>query len=421
MAAPPIEAERRQLTVLFCDLVGSTALAARLDPEDLREVIRAYQDAVARRGRALRGPRRQVHGRRRARLLRLSARRTRTTPSARCAPGSQLVEAVARLERRRGHRAAGAGRHRDRAGRGRRPDRRGRGAGARRWSARRRTSRPACRRSPSRAAWSSAQAPGGWSAACSSSRPRRQRAQGLRRAGAGLAGARRAAAPRAASRRCSAAGLTPLVGREQELDLLLDRWRAGAGRARARWCCSRASPASASRGSSRRCASARPASRTPACATTARPITRTARCIRSSGSSSARPGFARDDPPEQQARQARGAARAAAPTTLDEVVPLLAALLGDPDRRRAIRRSTLTPAAPEGSGRSRRWSTSSRRSRPSSRCWSCSRTCTGSTRRRSSCSSLVIERVQRLPVLLLVTFRPEFAPPWTGHAARHAR
>ncbi len=40
-------AERRQLTVMFCDLVGSTALAARLDPEDLREVIGAYHRAVA--------------------------------------------------------------------------------------------------------------------------------------------------------------------------------------------------------------------------------------------------------------------------------------------------------------------------------------------------------------------------------------
>ena len=39
-------AERRQLTVMFVDLVGSTALSARLDPEDMREVIRAYQDAV---------------------------------------------------------------------------------------------------------------------------------------------------------------------------------------------------------------------------------------------------------------------------------------------------------------------------------------------------------------------------------------
>jgi class 3 adenylate cyclase len=38
------EAERRQLTVLFCDLVDSTALASQLDPEDWREVVRAYQE-----------------------------------------------------------------------------------------------------------------------------------------------------------------------------------------------------------------------------------------------------------------------------------------------------------------------------------------------------------------------------------------
>jgi class 3 adenylate cyclase/predicted ATPase len=40
-------AERRQLTVMFCDLVGSTELSARIDPEDLREVMRRYQDTVA--------------------------------------------------------------------------------------------------------------------------------------------------------------------------------------------------------------------------------------------------------------------------------------------------------------------------------------------------------------------------------------
>jgi tetratricopeptide (TPR) repeat protein len=39
------EAERRQLTVMFCDLVGSTELSQKLDPEDLRQVNRAYQDA----------------------------------------------------------------------------------------------------------------------------------------------------------------------------------------------------------------------------------------------------------------------------------------------------------------------------------------------------------------------------------------
>ena len=43
----PAAAERRQLTVMFCDLVGSTALSARLDPEDYREVITAYHRAVA--------------------------------------------------------------------------------------------------------------------------------------------------------------------------------------------------------------------------------------------------------------------------------------------------------------------------------------------------------------------------------------
>ena len=43
----PALAERRQLTVMFCDMVGSTALSARLDPEDYREVIAAYHRAVA--------------------------------------------------------------------------------------------------------------------------------------------------------------------------------------------------------------------------------------------------------------------------------------------------------------------------------------------------------------------------------------
>ncbi|HJU19277.1 MAG TPA: AAA family ATPase [Stellaceae bacterium] len=44
--APKSDAERRQLTVMFCDLVGSTALSARLDPEDLRDIIAAYHRAV---------------------------------------------------------------------------------------------------------------------------------------------------------------------------------------------------------------------------------------------------------------------------------------------------------------------------------------------------------------------------------------
>src|ERR1700736_5037328 len=46
-ATPEDRAERRQVTVMFSDLVGSTALSARMDPEDLREVISAYQKCVA--------------------------------------------------------------------------------------------------------------------------------------------------------------------------------------------------------------------------------------------------------------------------------------------------------------------------------------------------------------------------------------
>jgi class 3 adenylate cyclase len=46
-AKPQDAAERRQLTVMFCDLVGSTALSVRFDPEELRDEIRACQNAVS--------------------------------------------------------------------------------------------------------------------------------------------------------------------------------------------------------------------------------------------------------------------------------------------------------------------------------------------------------------------------------------
>jgi class 3 adenylate cyclase len=76
-ASPPIiDAERRQLTVMFCDLVGSTPLAARYDPEDLREIVGAYHRCVADTAARFAGfvakYSRQVYGRRRADLFRLS-------------------------------------------------------------------------------------------------------------------------------------------------------------------------------------------------------------------------------------------------------------------------------------------------------------------------------------------------------------
>ena len=56
------EPERRQLTVMFCDLVGSTALSTSLDLEDFREVISAYYRCVAETVEAVGRLRRQLHG-----------------------------------------------------------------------------------------------------------------------------------------------------------------------------------------------------------------------------------------------------------------------------------------------------------------------------------------------------------------------
>jgi len=47
LAEPPTEAERRQVTVMFCDLVGSTPLSEKLDPEELRDVLHDYQSSCA--------------------------------------------------------------------------------------------------------------------------------------------------------------------------------------------------------------------------------------------------------------------------------------------------------------------------------------------------------------------------------------
>jgi hypothetical protein len=68
-AHPKDRAERRQVTVMFSDLVGSTALSARMDPEDLREVISAYQEMRRRHRATLRRVRSKVHGRWGAGLL----------------------------------------------------------------------------------------------------------------------------------------------------------------------------------------------------------------------------------------------------------------------------------------------------------------------------------------------------------------
>ena len=106
---------------------------------------------------------------------------------------------------------------------------------------------------------------------------------------------------------------------------------------------------------------------------------------------------------------------AEATENLAEVAPLIAALLSIPaGAALSAREPDAGGAKARGPSRpcSGRWLASPARSR----CSWCSRTRTGSTRRRSELFGLVIDRIQHLPVLLLITFRPEFTPPWTGYA-----
>ncbi len=79
-------AERRQITVMFSDLVGSTALSARMDPEDLREVISAYQKCVAEAVRRFGGSWRGISATACSSTL-ATPRPMSMTPSGRCVPG----------------------------------------------------------------------------------------------------------------------------------------------------------------------------------------------------------------------------------------------------------------------------------------------------------------------------------------------
>jgi class 3 adenylate cyclase len=206
-AAAPIpghEAERRQLTVMFVDMVGSTALSGRLDPEEMGEVLAAYQDAVSAEVARLGGhvakfmgdgvlayfgwPRAYEDAAERAVRAGLAAAaavgRLRTgggeALAARVGIATGLV-VVGHLVRR------GAAR--------RRP-----------WSARRPTSSPGCKGWPSRAGWPWPRARGGSSAACSSSRPCRQPSSRIYPSRCRSTACSGRAGPRAASRPCTAPG-----------------------------------------------------------------------------------------------------------------------------------------------------------------------------------------------------------------------
>ena len=112
---------------MFSDLVGSTALSARMDPEDLREVISAYQKCVAETVQRFGGFVAKYMGD--GVLVYFGYPQAHEDDAERAVrAGLELVAAVSALKTARA--AANPCRHCDRAGRGRRPDRIGRCAGA---------------------------------------------------------------------------------------------------------------------------------------------------------------------------------------------------------------------------------------------------------------------------------------------------
>ena len=125
---PQDRAERRQVSVMFADLVGSTALSARMDPEDLREIISAYQRCVTETVRRLGGFVAKYMGD--GVLVYFGYPQAHEDDAERAVrAGLELIAAVTALKSPVSLQTRVGYRHR--TGRRRRPDRIGRGAGAR--------------------------------------------------------------------------------------------------------------------------------------------------------------------------------------------------------------------------------------------------------------------------------------------------
>jgi class 3 adenylate cyclase/predicted ATPase len=402
------EAERRQLTVLFCDLVGSTELAAQLDPEDMGAIMSAYHCATAAVVERFDGHVAKYLGD--GVLAYFGWPRAHEDDAERAVrAGLELVEAVARLEPHADVRLSvrvgiatgqvvvgdlvGAGATRDEAVVGDTPN--------------------------LAARLQALAAPG---SVVISQATRRlvgglfelddlgpQRVKGFaepliawRVAGASLAEDRFEAR--------QTAGLTPLVGREDEIALLLRRWRqASDGEGQVVLL-----PGEPGIGKSRLVREVR--DRLAA----ERHVRLIHQCSPYHQTSPLRPvvehleraaGFARDDPPEARLNKletllARGT------DNLDQAVPLIAALLGiaigerypaldvTPQRQKQLTLEALLDQL-EGLAAEQpvlmvhedlHWMDPT----------------------TQELLGLAIERIPRLPILLLVTFRPEFTPPWSG-------
>ena len=376
---PRPAAERRQLTVLFCDLVGSTELSARLDPEDMGELIRGYQrrcaEAVERWGGHVAKymgdgvlayfgwP--QAHEDEAERAVRAGLALTGAVAELATPAGDPLA---ARVGIATGlvmvGELIGEGAAQGADGGRRDPEPRGAAAGAR--GAGQRRDQPG-------------DAPAG-RRAVRAGRSRPAAPQRLRRAARRLAGRRRGSCRRplrgAARRAAHAAGRARARARHPARALGLGQGRrrpggAAVGRARHRQV---ARGPGAARAPRRRAVhAAQPLLLAAPYQQRALPGDRPAGTSGAARSRRAAGGAARQArggarPLERPARRGRAPARRPA---------------------RAADRRALPGARPHAGGAKaadacRRWSTSSRAWRRSSRCWRSTRTCTGSTRRRSS-------------------------------------
>ena len=322
------QAERRQLTVMFVDLVGSTALSARLDPEDLRELIGAYHRRVAATVERFGGFVAKYMGD--GVLAYFGYPRAHEDDAERAVrAGLELVAAVRDLEAPAGTALRRPRRHRDRAGRGRRPARQRRRAGA-----------GGRRRDPE---------PGRPAAGARRARQRRDRRRHApaRRRPVRVRSTSARSRPRASPGRCGPTASSALGAVGEPLRGAPRRrpWRRWSGARRSWTCCcgaggrpraaragsscSRARPGSASRGCWRRCRSgSADEPHAASCATSARRTARTAPCTRSSRSSSARPGSRAAI--RREARLAKLEALLAPTSPPAEDVALLAELLSLP-------------------------------------------------------------------------------------------
>ena len=243
-AKPRGSAERRQVTVMFSDLVGSTALSTRMDPEDLREVISAYQKCVADTVRRFGGFVAKYMGD--GVLVYFGYPQAHEDDAERAVRTG--LEFIARGERTRfTGRPTNPCRHCHRIGRGRRFDRIGRGAGARH---RRRDAKlggaPARHRRAKHGGHRRAHKQTSWQFV-RVARPRGKRDQRDYWASAGIGGPA-GGAVESRFEALHAGGLTALVGREEEFELAASPLGTSKDAAKVKWCCSPARPASANRG-----------------------------------------------------------------------------------------------------------------------------------------------------------------------------